>query len=167
MSYISNGCNDCSTVDFGFNNQFPSQQINNQLSGNYLGSSQESVASPNPYLYSQPQQQQPQQQQPQQMMQQQPQQRQVAQPKQMPKLPVKSNTTDNQTGQTVQGTLTDYFGGNSFTLMFAFVVALAWHETIKYYINQAIKFGTGTPTYYIVYAVIATLASICLSSLRK
>jgi hypothetical protein len=55
---------------------------------------------------------------------------------------------------------------NAFTLTIAFLVASAWHTTIKYYIDQAIKFSGGTPTYYIVYAVLATLISIFLSSMK-
>jgi len=33
------------------------------------------------------------------------------------------------------------------------LIALAVHETIKYYINHAIKFNDGTPTYYVYYSV--------------
>jgi len=33
------------------------------------------------------------------------------------------------------------------------LIALAVHETIKYYINHAIKFNEGSPTYYVYYSV--------------
>lgn len=37
------------------------------------------------------------------------------------------------------------------------VVALAWNETIRFYINQSIKLNDGSPSYYVAYAIVATL----------
>ncbi len=47
-------------------------------------------------------------------------------------------------------------------IMFGLIAisALAWHEMIKVYINNAIKFNDGTPTYFVSYAVLATVACI-------
>jgi hypothetical protein len=188
MSYISNGCNDCSTVDFGMQNMNPMGQLtggygmnnnnNGYGTGGQLAIQPESVgmqmtSTANPYIYQQQSQQphqivvqQEQVQMPVQQMVKQPQVVNVpAQPKMMPvqQVPAKNN---NQTGKTLQGTVGAYFTGTNFSIMLAFLVASAWHETIRYYINQAIKFNGGTPTYYIVYAVIATLASIFLSSMQ-
>ena len=53
-----------------------------------------------------------------------------------------------------------------FTITIAFLVASAWHTTIKYYIDHAIKFSGGTPTYYVAYAVLATIAAIFLTTLK-
>jgi hypothetical protein len=182
MSYISSGCNDCSTVDFGMQNMNPMGQLSGGGYGGGYGTGGQLAIQPesvgpqmtstaNPYMYQQtaPQQVPVQQVQVQLPVQQIPKQQMVnvqAQPKVniLPQAPVKTN--DNQTGKSLQGTVTSYFTGSNFSIMVAFLVASAWHETIRYYINQAIKFNGGTPTYYIVYAVIATLASIFLSSMQ-
>ena len=176
MSYIANGCNDCSTVDFGTGMGAGSM---GQLGGGGYGNgsghqlvAQETVApqvstTANPYMYQQtaaPEQQVA-------VAVQQPQVRQAVQQKPAvkvaPQVPVaQPKASDNQTGKSLQGTVAGYFTGSNFAIMVAFLVASAWHETIKYYINQSIKFNGGTPTYYIVYAVVATLASIFLSSMQ-
>jgi len=47
---------------------------------------------------------------------------------------------------------------NNFIVMgIVIVAALACNETVKYYINQSIKFNDGNPLYYVAYAVIAIL----------
>jgi hypothetical protein len=86
-------------------------------------------------------------------------------PMQMQNQPQVQITNKNQ-GQGLQAIIGNYLMDNAFTLTIAFLVASAWHTTIKYYIDQAIKFSGGTPTYYIVYAVLATLISIFLSSMK-
>lgn len=184
MSYISNGCNDCSTVDFGVQAMGSMGQLSgNGGYGGYGGgmqqltyptvvpetTSSQVTSGANPYQY---QQEQPVQQT--QPIQQVPQMQQIQSGKPMIKMPprpqgvgpVLARPVENQTGKSLQGTVSTYFSGSTFAIAIAFLVANAWHETIKYYINQAIKFNGGTPTYYIVYAVVATLASIFLSSLQ-
>lgn len=181
MSYISNGCNDCSSVEFGNNGL-----LNNGNQTNYLNSNQSMFdnSSANQFVFQQPQQQM---QQPQQQMQQMQQpQVQVQQPmivqstlsqppmNQQPKMqkPVQMQVqpqaivSNKNQGQGLQAIIGNYLMDNAFTLTIAFLVASAWHTTIKYYIDQAIKFSGGTPTYYIVYAVLATLISIFLSSMK-
>ncbi len=186
MSYISNGCNDCSSVEFG-----SSGLLNNGNQMNYLNSNQSMFdnSSANQFVFQQPQQQmqqpqmqQAQMQQPQVQVQQpmivqstltQPpmnQQQMVQQPKmqkpvQMQAQPQATVANKNQ-NQGLQAIIGNYLMDNAFTLTIAFLVASAWHTTIKYYIDQAIKFSGGTPTYYIVYAVLATLVSIFLSSMK-
>ena len=47
---------------------------------------------------------------------------------------------------------------NNFIVMgIVIVAALACNETVKYYINQSIKFNDGSPLYYVAYSVIAIL----------
>jgi hypothetical protein len=190
MSYISNGCNDCASVEFGGNGL-----LNGGNQTNYLNSNQGMFdnSSANQFAFQQPQQSQQQPQQPQQpMMQQQPQQ-QVQQPMivqstlsqppmnhqpmqqqmQQPKMVMQKQVqvqvhapVASDKNQGLQAIIGNYLMDNAFTLTIAFIVASAWHTTIKYYIDQAIKFSGGTPTYYIVYAVLATLVSIFLSSMK-
>ena len=196
MSYISNGCNDCSPVDFGNNNLYNTGGMNFLDKGsNDIGifdngaknqqtfpDQQQMIYQPNFQQQQQPQQpQQPQQhQQPQQQMQRQqqvviPQQlpgvprqqpSQMRQVEQMANVPVTTSTMPTKSSGGLQDIIGNYLVDNAFTLTIAFLVASAWHTTIKYYIDQAIKFNTGTPTYYVVYAVIATLVAIFLSSLK-
>ena len=196
MSYISNGCNDCSPVDFGNNNLYNTGGMNFLDKGNNdIGifdngaKNQQSFPDQQQLIY-QPsfqQQQQPtqqpiqrqavQQQQPQIMIPQQlpvaPQQvvrqQQMRSVESMANVPVTTTTTTvpvSKSNGGIQDIIGNYLLDNAFTLTIAFLVASAWHTTIKYYIDQAIKFNTGTPTYYIVYAVIATLVAIFLSSLK-
>lgn len=182
MSYISNGCNDCSSVEFGNNGL-----LNGGNQTNYLNSNQSMFdnSSANQFVFQQPQQPQQQMQQPQMPQMQQPQ-VQVQQPmvvqstltqqpmNQQPKMqkPVQMQVqpqamvANKNQGQGLQAIIGNYLMDNAFTLTIAFLVASAWHTTIKYYIDQAIKFSGGTPTYYIVYAVLATLISIFLSSMK-
>jgi len=40
---------------------------------------------------------------------------------------------------------------------FVFVAALAWNDTIRYFINQSIKFNSGNPSYYVFYAALVTV----------
>jgi len=54
-------------------------------------------------------------------------------------------------------------GSNFYLLLgLVFLIALSWHETIKFYINQSIKLNDGSPTYYIGYSVVATLLGFAL-----
>ena len=186
MSYISNGCNDCSSVEFGNNGL-----LNGGNQTNYLNANQSMFdnSSANQFVFQQPQQpQMPQQQQQMPQMTQMPQMQQpqvqvqqpmvvqstLAQPpmNQQPKMqkPIQMQIQPQvqvaNKNQGLQAIIGNYLMDNAFTLTIAFLVASAWHTTIKYYIDQAIKFSGGTPTYYIVYAVLATLVSIFLSSLK-
>ena len=173
MSYISNGCNDCSSVDFG-----ASGVMNNGNSQNFLTNPQNTMfenTQQNQFMQQpqqQPQQQPVLQQQVQQVQQQQPVLQQQQQKFQQAPKPVQQqqyntnkNTTTNNNG--IQHILGSYLLDNAFVLIVAFIVASAWHTTIKYYIDQAIKFNGGTPTYYIVYAVIATIISIFLTTMKS
>ena len=174
MSYISNGCNDCSSVDFG-----ATGTMNSGNSTNFLNPPQNTMfenTQQNQFMYQQPQVQQQVQNQVQQpvlqpvLQQQQPQVQQKFQ--QAPK-PVQQqqynnkNTTNNNGNNGIQHILGSYLLDNAFVLIVAFIVASAWHTTIKYYIDQAIKFNGGTPTYYIVYAVVATILSIFLTTMKS
>ena len=174
MSYISNGCNDCSSVDFG-----ATGTMNSGNSTNFLNPPQNTMfenTHQNQFMYQQPQVQQQVQNQVQQpvlqpvLQQQQPQVQQKFQ--QAPK-PVQQqqynnkNTTNNNGNNGIQHILGSYLLDNAFVLIVAFIVASAWHTTIKYYIDQAIKFNGGTPTYYIVYAVVATILSIFLTTMKS
>ena len=170
MSYISNGCNDCSSVDFG-----ASGVMNNGNSQNFLTNPQNTMfentqqnqfmqqPQQQPVLQQQVQQQQPVLQQHQQQVQQKFQQ--APKPVQQQQYNNNKNTTTNNNG--IQHILGSYLLDNAFVLIVAFIVASAWHTTIKYYIDQAIKFNGGTPTYYIVYAVIATIISIFLTTMKS
>jgi hypothetical protein len=178
MSYISNGCNDCSSVDFGngllgmsgSNNMFESPASSNQ------GFQQQQQQQPQFQFPQQPQQhpmQQLQMQQVQQMQQQviQPVQQlqpvQMAQPAPQKTVQVQAHQAPKlQSKQSVGGIIGDYLYDNAFTITLAFLVASAWHTTIKYYIDHAIKFSGGTPTYYIGYAVIVTIAAIFLTTIK-
>ena len=172
MSYISNGCNDCSAVDFG-----ATGTMNSGNSTNFLNPPQNTMyenTQQNQFVYQQPQQpqvqQQVQQQQP--VLQQPPVQQKYQQaPKAMAVVPNQQYNTQNQHTDKdkngIQNILGNYLFDNAFILIVAFLVASAWHTTIKYYIDQAIKFNGGTPTYYIVYAVLATIISIFLSTMKS
>lgn len=178
MSYISNGCNDCSSVDFG-NNMMGN--TNNMMGGNMMGGNMfETNNNGNQFTFQGP---------PQQMPQQMPQQVQTMQQAPMPQppkqqmmvqqAPVKMPQqqmvvakpqqqllqTQQQSG-TMTGVLGNYFYDNAFTITLAFLVASAWHTTIKYYIDHAIKFSGGTPVYYVGYAVLVTVAAIFLTTLK-
>ena len=180
MSYISNGCNDCASVDFG---NSPLLGNSNQMNFLNQGSSQGNIYEPmtsNQFVYQGGQQQQQPQQQPQMVQPQQPMVQQM--PVQVqPKVQVLPNRSNQQApanqqkqivvggqapSQGVQGVITNYLRDNVFTIALAFLVASAWHTTIKYYIDQSIKFNAGTPTYYIVYAVLATLATIFFTTMK-
>ena len=54
--------------------------------------------------------------------------------------------------------------GSNFYIMsgLIFIIALSWHETIKFYINQSIKLNDGSPSLYIGYSVVATLIGFAL-----
>ena len=173
MSYISNGCNDCSAVDFG-----ATGTMNSGNSTNFLNPPQNTMYENTPqnqFVYQQPQQPQVQQQvqQVQQPVLQQPQVQQKYQqaPKAMAVVPNQQYNNQNQHNEKdkngLQNILGNYLFDNAFILIVAFLVASAWHTTIKYYIDQAIKFNGGTPTYYIVYAVLATIISIFLSTMKS
>lgn len=188
MSYISNGCNDCAGVDFGGNSMgLMGGSQNFGAGGNMFDGN-----AGNQLVYQQPQQQmqqvqptmQPQQQIQQQMQPQMVQMQQVQQPVQMQQplakvqaqakqvqLPAQQIQVASQqvkgNNQSLTGIISHYFNDNAFTIMVAVLVASAWHTTIKFYINQSIKFNGGNPTYYIVYAVLATLIAIFLSSIKN
>ena len=178
MSYISNGCNDCSAVDFG-----ATGTMNSGNSTNFLNPPQNTMyenTQQNQFVYQQPQQPQQVQQQPQvqQPVLQQPhvQQKYQQAPKQVQVVPQQQynnnqnknlNNTNNTNNNGIQHIIGNYLFDNAFILIVAFIVASAWHTTIKYYIDQAIKFNGGTPTYYIVYAVIATILSIFVSTMKS
>ncbi len=186
MSYISNGCNDCSSVDFGNNGMMGGNMMGGGMMGGGMmggGNQYETQNSGSQFVYQptpMPQmQQQPQQQV--QMVQQAPmvqvqQQAPMVQVQQnVPKVQVSVKPTQpyqaqvqpqQDKSQGIQGVISHYFMDNAFVLTIAFLVANAWHTTIKYYIDHAIKFSGGTPTYYVAYAVLATIAAIFLTTLK-
>lgn len=180
MSYISNGCNDCSSVEFGNNSMMGGGMMGggmmgggNQYESQNSGSQFAYQPTPMPQMQQQPQQpQQPQFQQAPMV----PQQAQMVQMvPQQPKAPIKMQqqvavvapVQQKQQSSSVTGVLGNYFYDNAFTITIAFLVASAWHTTIKYYIDHAIKFSGGTPTYYVAYAVLATIAAIFLTTLKN
>jgi hypothetical protein len=71
-----------------------------------------------------------------------------------------------QQSSSITGVVGNYFYDNAFTITLAFLVASAWHTTIKYYIDHAIKFSGGTPMYYVGYAVLVTVAAIFLTTIK-
>ena len=50
--------------------------------------------------------------------------------------------------------------GNSLLLVLVVIVALAWNDTIKYYIGRMIKLNKGSPYLYLYYALIVTLVTV-------
>lgn len=48
---------------------------------------------------------------------------------------------------------------NLIMLGLVIISALSWNETVKYHINQAVKFNDGNPMYYVAYAAITVLVS--------
>lgn len=149
---ISSGCNDCSPVNFG-NDQFLSSTDNTSTYLTENVSSNISNTGSNPFQTNQPQQQQ--QQQP---IMQQPQQKPIVSFKQAPQQQPQyqynyTNPQNNGFKESVSG----FMKSSTFKLMIAFLCAMAWNESIKYYINNSLKMGTGNPTYFIGYAVVITL----------
>jgi len=61
------------------------------------------------------------------------------------------------------------YGVNYFLMVgLAVAAALAFNETAKYHINQAIKFNEGSPMYYVAYAgVMVVLAGVVHNYLSK
>jgi hypothetical protein len=176
MSYISNGCNDCSSVDFGNN-----MMGGNMMGGNMMGGGGnmfETTNNGNQFTFQPQQQQQMPQQMPQQMQQApmpQPPKQQMLAPQVPVKMPQQQMVVAKPQQQvqlqqpqsnTVTGIIGNYFYDNAFTITIAFLVASAWHTTIKYYIDHAIKFSGGTPVYYVGYAVLVTVAAIFLTTLK-
>ena len=51
--------------------------------------------------------------------------------------------------------------------VFVFLIALAWNEGAKQYIDQYIKFNDGTPMYYIAYAVVLTLVGLGIRNMTR
>lgn len=153
---ISSGCNDCSPVNFG-NDQFLSTSDNTSA---YVA---ESVSVPNNNNAPNPFQQQAPQQQPQQAPQQ-PQQKPIVSFKPSPQQAQPQYQYNNMGQQ--QGGIKDSVSGfmksSTFKLMIALLTAMAWNECIKYYINNSLKMGTGNPTYFIGYGVVATLVLLFL-----
>jgi hypothetical protein len=151
---ISGGCNDCSPVNFG-NDQFLSPQDNTST---YLAdnvSSNISNTGSNPFQSNQPQQQQ-QQPQPIQQIQQQPQQKPIVTFRPSPQQPqYQYDMGQQQAG--FKESVSGFMKSSTFKLMVALLAAMAWNECIKYYINNSLKMGTGNPTYFIGYGVVATL----------
>ena len=49
---------------------------------------------------------------------------------------------------------------NLIMLGLVIISSLSWNETVKYHINQAVKFNDGSPMYYVAYAAITILVSI-------
>ena len=45
----------------------------------------------------------------------------------------------------------------NFNIVLIVIIAFAWHDVAKFYINRSIKFGDGTHRYYVYYAIIATV----------
>ena len=45
----------------------------------------------------------------------------------------------------------------NFNIVLIVVIAFAWSDVAKFYINRSIKFGGGNHKYYIYYAAIATV----------
>lgn len=147
---ISGGCNDCSPVNFG-NDQFlsPTDNTSTYLAENV--SSNISNTGSNPFQSQQPQQQ------PIQQVQQQPQQKPIVTFKPSPPQPQYQYDYSQQQQGGFKESVSGFMKSSTFKLMVALLAAMAWNECIKYYINNALKMGTGNPTYFIGYGVIVTL----------
>ena len=55
--------------------------------------------------------------------------------------------------------------GNVALLALVVIVALAWNDTIKYYIGRMIKLNKGSPYLYLYYALIVTLVTVIVHNL--
>ena len=54
---------------------------------------------------------------------------------------------------------------NAALLTLAVIVALAWNDTIKYYIGRMIKLNKGSPYLYLYYSLIVTLVAVIAHNL--
>jgi len=54
---------------------------------------------------------------------------------------------------------------NAALLTIAVIVALAWNDTIKYYIGRMIKLNKGSPYLYLYYSLIVTLVAVIAHNL--
>lgn len=149
-SSTDNGCDSCSTVP----SIYPQNPPQDQLMGNMLSAGLN--APQNPYLYTQPQAQ-PVQQAPSQAP------PQPAQP--APKPQVQQIVVQNSSNKNFKGVVQSYMlSASGFKMTVSMLLALALHETIKNYITQSIKFNDGSPTYFVVYAVVVAVVAVCLST---
>tara|TARA_Y100000389_G_C17432538_1_gene503584 strand:+ start:1146 stop:1727 length:582 start_codon:yes stop_codon:yes gene_type:complete len=57
--------------------------------------------------------------------------------------------------------------GQAALLTLAVLVALAWNDTIKYYIGRMIKLNRGSPYLYLYYALIVTLVAVLAQNLVR
>ena len=55
---------------------------------------------------------------------------------------------------------TDPFTFKPLILAVTFVAAMAWNDTIKFFISRSIKMHSGSPLYYIYYALLMTLVAV-------
>jgi hypothetical protein len=55
------------------------------------------------------------------------------------------------------GETTTRFILKNFNIVLIVIIALAWNDVAKFYINRSIKFGSGTHKYYLYYALLATV----------
>ena len=55
------------------------------------------------------------------------------------------------------GETTTRFILKNFNIVLIVIIALAWHDVAKFYINRSIKFGSGNHKYYLYYALLVTV----------
>lgn len=69
---------------------------------------------------------------------------------------LKKKNEEKSREEAVEETSTRFILKN-FNIVLIVIIAFAWHDVAKFYINRSIKFGDGTHRYYVYYAVIATV----------
>jgi hypothetical protein len=66
---------------------------------------------------------------------------------------------DNFTESTLQSS-TDLLTFKPIILAVTFIAAMAWNDTIKFFISRSIKMHAGSPLYYIYYSLLMTLVAV-------
>ena len=76
----------------------------------------------------------------------------------MNNLNIKANQANQANSHSVEGAETaTRFILKNFNIVLVVVIALAWSDVAKFYINRSIKFGGGNHKYYIYYALLVTV----------
>ena len=80
-------------------------------------------------------------------------------------LPVKTNNNLNlNLNNQVKNNNSYYYDIlKNYNLVLVIIIALAWNDVAKFFINRAIKFKNLSPNYYIYYALILSVLLYCVS----
>ena len=80
-----------------------------------------------------------------------------------------NNNVNNNSSDFLRNIASETYTSSIFyiNMGFTFAAALAWNEAVKFFINQSIKFNSGTPTYYLVYATVLTILAAVVYSFSK